>query len=81
MIISLDAENVFDKNPTPLHNKSPREIRDTRDILQYNKSNLQKDYNQHQIKLNIFHQNHEKDKVFPYLFNIVLEVLTMATSN
>ena len=32
MIISLDAEKVFDKNPTLLHDKSLGEIRDTRDI-------------------------------------------------
>jgi hypothetical protein len=28
MIISLDAEKACDKNPTPLHDRSPGEIRD-----------------------------------------------------
>jgi hypothetical protein len=30
MIISLDPENAFEKNSTPLHVKGIREIRDTR---------------------------------------------------
>jgi hypothetical protein len=30
--ISLDTEKAFDKNPTPLYNKSPGGIRDKRDI-------------------------------------------------
>ena len=32
MFISFDAEKSSDKNPIPLHDKSPGEIRDTRDI-------------------------------------------------
>lgn len=36
MIISLDTENSFDKNQKPLHNKSPGETSDTKDITQHN---------------------------------------------
>ena len=37
MIIPSDAEKAFDKNPTPFHDKSPREIRDLKHISQHNK--------------------------------------------
>lgn len=30
MIFGIDAQKAFDKNLTPLHGKSTREIRDTR---------------------------------------------------
>ena len=50
MIISLDAEKAFDKNPTSLYNKNHEEIRGTRDILQHNKGNLQQSHSQHQLK-------------------------------
>lgn len=41
MIIALDAEKSFDKNLTPLRDKSPGEIRDTRDMPKHNnKDNL-----------------------------------------
>jgi hypothetical protein len=33
MIISLDAEKAFEKNPTPIHDKSPGMIRDKRPII------------------------------------------------
>jgi hypothetical protein len=36
-IISLDAEKVFEKNLTPLQDKSLREIMDTRDICKHSK--------------------------------------------
>ena len=36
MIISLDREQTIDKNPTLLHDKSHREISDTRHIAQHN---------------------------------------------
>lgn len=50
MIISLDTEKAFDKNLIPVHEKSPGEIRDTRDIPQSNKGSLQQTYSQHQPK-------------------------------
>jgi hypothetical protein len=37
MIISVDAEKAFDKNPTSLHNKIPKQIRYRRMLLQHNK--------------------------------------------
>jgi hypothetical protein len=40
MIISLDAEKAFDKNPIPLHDKSLGKIRNSRPIPKHNKSNL-----------------------------------------
>ena len=40
MIISLDAEKCFDKYPTSLQDKSPGEIRDTRDIPKHNKGSI-----------------------------------------
>ena len=48
MIISLDAEKAFDKNLTPLHVKTLREIRDNTCIPKYNKSNMQQANSQHQ---------------------------------
>jgi hypothetical protein len=36
MFISINAEKAFDKNPTPFHDKSPREIRDLKHISQHN---------------------------------------------
>jgi len=40
MIISLDIEKAFDKNPIPLHVESLRKIMDTRCIAKHNKSNI-----------------------------------------
>jgi hypothetical protein len=45
MIISVDAEKAFDKSPTPLHDKSLGDTRNTRDIAQHNKDDLQKSHN------------------------------------
>jgi hypothetical protein len=42
-ITSLDAEEVFDKNSTPFHYKSPGEIGDTRDTHQLNNDSLKQD--------------------------------------
>lgn len=42
MILSLDVEKVFDKNPTPIPDKSPGEIRATRDTFQHNKGSYSK---------------------------------------
>jgi hypothetical protein len=50
MIISLDPEKAFDKNPTPLHNKSLGKIRNPRPIPKHNKSNLQQTCCEHQSK-------------------------------
>ena len=50
MIISLDAEKAFDKNPIPLHDKSLGKIRNSRPIPKYSKSNIQQTNSQHQTK-------------------------------
>lgn len=46
-ITSLDTGKALDKIPTPVHYKSPGEMRDTRDIPQHNKDTLQEAYGQH----------------------------------
>jgi hypothetical protein len=50
MIISLDAEKAFDKNPTFLHDKSLGKIRNSRPIPKHSKSNLQQTSSQHQTE-------------------------------
>jgi hypothetical protein len=50
MIISLDAEKAFAKNPTLFHDKSHGKIRNSRPISKYNKSNIQQTSSQHQTK-------------------------------
>jgi hypothetical protein len=60
MIISLDAEKNFDKNPTPLYDKSLREINDKMDIPRHNKSNLQQAYSHHQNKWSKIQSNYTK---------------------
>jgi hypothetical protein len=40
MIIFLDAEKSFDKNPTPIHDKSLGKIRNSRPIPKHNKYNI-----------------------------------------
>jgi hypothetical protein len=47
IIISIDAEKAFDKNPTSLHGKSPEENRDKRYISQNNKGYVCQTYSQH----------------------------------
>jgi hypothetical protein len=37
MIISVDVEKVFDKNLTSLHDKSPKETRNIRNIVKLKK--------------------------------------------
>jgi hypothetical protein len=37
MILSIDTEKVFDKNPTPFHDKSSEETRNRRNVPQHNK--------------------------------------------
>jgi hypothetical protein len=50
MIISLDDEKAFDKNPTPLHDKSLGKIRNSTTIPKPNKNNIMQTSSQHQIK-------------------------------
>ena len=50
MIILLDAEKPLTNSNTPLYDKSLEEISDTRNILKYNKSNIQQAYSHRQIK-------------------------------
>jgi hypothetical protein len=50
MIISLVAEKVFEKNPTPLHDKSLGQIRNSRPIPKHNKSNIEQNSSQHHSK-------------------------------
>ena len=52
MIISLDAEKIFDKFSTPLG-----EIMATRNIPKSNKSHMQKANSQHQTKWRETHSN------------------------
>ena len=50
MIISLDAEKAFEKNPTPIHDKSLGNIRNLKPIPKHNKSNIQQTSSQHHTK-------------------------------
>ena len=43
-------KKIFDKIPTPVHAKSPEEIRGTRDMPQHSKDNFQHAHSQHQPK-------------------------------
>jgi hypothetical protein len=47
MIISLDVEKAFDKNPTPIHDKSLGNIRKLRPIPKHDKSSLEQTSSQH----------------------------------
>lgn len=47
IIMSLDAEKVFEKNSTPLHIKSLGKVRESRHIPEHNKSNIEQANNQH----------------------------------
>jgi hypothetical protein len=38
--ISLDVEKAFDRNPIPIHDKSPGKIRNLRPITKHNKVNI-----------------------------------------
>jgi hypothetical protein len=81
MILSIDVEKAFDKNPTPFH----EEIKNRRNVPQHNKC-----YMYNKSKANIV-PNGEQLKMFPLksgkrqgyplsplLFNIVLEFLATA---
>jgi hypothetical protein len=50
MIISLDAEKFFEKNPTPLYVRNLGEIRNSRHIPKHSKSNTQGSRTQYQTK-------------------------------
>lgn len=81
MIISLDGEMGFEKNPTHLHDKSPRETKDTTDICQHNKGNT-KTHSQHhpkQRKTQSIPTNQKKTKILNlYLFNVGHDILARA---
>ena len=72
------------ENRPLIHNKSPGTIRDTRDMPQHNKSNIQQAYSQHQIrkklKAILLKSGTKQSWLFSkYLFNTVLEVIDRAT--
>lgn len=49
-IILLDTPKKSLTKSIPLHDKTPREIRKTREMPKHNKDNLQQTYNRHQLK-------------------------------
>ena len=50
MIISLDVEKAFDKNPIPVHDKSLGKIKNSRPIPKHNKRNIQQTSSHHQTQ-------------------------------
>ena len=72
------------QSPSPLHDKSLGEIRDTRNIHKHNKINIQQANSQHQAgeKLKVIPLKSGRiqrtSPVSPYLLNVVLEVLARA---
>lgn len=80
MIISFDAEKAFEKNPTFLHDKNPRESKNTGLFLS-TKGSIQQAHNQHYAKCrkewHFFTKISSKARcpLSPLLFNIVLEAV------
>ena len=72
MIISLNTKNA---DPSPIHDKSPGEIRDTRDLPEHNKGNLQQAYRQHQITWRETQSNSTKirNKTMLYTISILIQ--------
>lgn len=50
MIISIDEEKTFDKNPTSLYDKSRRKGKTTGNTPQHNRSYIGEIYSQHHPK-------------------------------
>jgi hypothetical protein len=50
MIILLDTEKSYEKNPTPLYDENLGKIRNSRPIPKQNKSIIQQTSSQHQTK-------------------------------
>jgi hypothetical protein len=48
--MSLNAEKAFEKNLTPLYDKSLGKIRNLKPISKHSKSNMQQTSSQHQAK-------------------------------
>jgi hypothetical protein len=84
MIIKLDTEKAFDKNPTPFHNTSAGEIRATRDSPKHNKGSFQEAIAKIKLnreKLKAITLNSETRQGCPlswYLFNAELDFLLEA---
>ena len=79
--MSLDAEKVFDKNPTPLHVKSLGETRDRKHISNIIKAIYIKpiaNIKLNGVKLKATPLKSETRQLFLYLFNIELEGLSRA---
>lgn len=76
----ITCRKVIDRNPRPLHDKNPREIRNTGTYLNV-KGSLQQAYRQYQIKwretqrIPLKSVIRQGQLISPYLFNKVLEVL------
>lgn len=83
-VIISDAENSFWPNSTSLHDIGTGEIKDTMNVSQYTKDNLQQVQGHHQLKWRETQYNPIKSgkghyySLFSYLLNIALEVVATA---